>query len=135
MKIKISNANTPSWKNVAVKARIPVELEKLDELANNIWWAWNYQALELFRGLDQDIWKSSGHNPVLMMERLSYEKLEKIAKDENIIKDINKVYDMFREYMDVKPDSTRPSVAYFCMEYGMTNILKKVINLMNCLSD
>lgn len=124
MKIKISNANTPSWKNVAVKARIPVELEKLDELANNIWWAWNYQALELFRGLDQDIWKSSGHNPVLMMERLSYEKLEKIAKDENIIKDINKVYDMFREYMDVKPDSTRPSVAYFCMEYGMTNILK-----------
>ena len=68
MKIKISNANTPSWKNVAVKARIPVELEKLDELANNIWWAWNYQALELFRGLDQDIWKSSGHNPVLMME-------------------------------------------------------------------
>ncbi len=124
MKIKISNANTPSWKNVAVKARIPVELEKLDELANNIWWAWNYQALELFRGLDQDIWKSSGHNPVLMMERLSYEKLEKIAKDENIIKDINKVYGMFREYMDVKPDSTRPSVAYFCMEYGMTNILK-----------
>ena len=53
MKIKISNANTPTWKDVTVKSRIPEELKKLEELARNIWWAWNYEAIELFRDLDQ----------------------------------------------------------------------------------
>ena len=36
MKIKISNANTPTWKDVTVKSRIPEELKKLEELARNI---------------------------------------------------------------------------------------------------
>ena len=42
MKIKVSNVNTPNWKEVTVKSRVPAELEKLSELARNIWWAWNY---------------------------------------------------------------------------------------------
>ena len=37
---------------------------------------------------------------------------------------MNDVYTKFRDYMDVKPDATRPSVAYFSMEYGLTNVLK-----------
>ena len=43
MKIKVSNVNTPNWKDVNVKSHIPVELEKLSELARNIWWSWNYE--------------------------------------------------------------------------------------------
>ena len=42
MKIKVSNVNTPNWKEVTVKSRIPEELEKLSEIARNIWWAWNF---------------------------------------------------------------------------------------------
>ena len=52
MKIKVSNVNTPNWKEVTVKSRIPVELERLSEIARNIWWAWNFEATELFRDLD-----------------------------------------------------------------------------------
>lgn len=63
MKIKISNANTPTWKDVTVKSRIPEELKKLEELARNIWWAWNYEAIELFRDLDPALWKEAGQNP------------------------------------------------------------------------
>ena len=48
MKIKVSNVNTPNWKDVNVKSHIPAELEKLSELARNIWWSWNYEATELF---------------------------------------------------------------------------------------
>ena len=80
MKIKISNANTPTWKDVTVKSRIPEELKKLEELARNIWWAWNYEAIELFRDLDPALWKEAGQNPVVLLERLSYETLEKLAK-------------------------------------------------------
>ena len=47
MKIKVSNVNTPNWKEVTVKSRIPEELEKLSEIARNIWWAWNFEATEL----------------------------------------------------------------------------------------
>ena len=49
MKIKVSNANTPNWKEVTVKSHIPEELKKLEEMARNIWWAWNYEATDLFR--------------------------------------------------------------------------------------
>ena len=124
MKIKVSNVNTPNWKEVTVKSRIPVELERLSEIARNIWWAWNFEATELFRDLDPELWKECGQNPVLLLERMSYEKLEALAKDKVILRRMNDVYTKFRDYMDVKSDEKRPSVAYFSMEYGLSSVLK-----------
>ena len=124
MKIKVSNVNTPNWKEVTVKSRVPAELEKLSELARTIWWAWTYEATELFRDLDPTLWKEAGQNPVLLLERMSYEKLEALSKDKVILKRMNDVYAKFRDYMDVKPDDKRPSVAYFSMEYGLNHVLK-----------
>ena len=124
MKIKVSNVNTPNWKEVTVKSRVPAELEKLSELARNIWWAWNYEATELFRDLDPTLWKEAGQNPVLLLERMSYEKLEALSKDKVILKRMNDVYAKFRDYMDVTPDNKRPLVAYFSMEYGLNHVLK-----------
>ena len=124
MKIKVSNVNTPNWKEVTVKSRIPEELEKLSEIARNIWWAWNFEATELFRDLDPELWKECGQNPVLLLERMSYEKLEALAKDKVILRRMNDVYTKFRDYMDVKPDEQRPSIAYFSMEYGLSSVLK-----------
>ena len=124
MKIKVSNVNTPNWKDVNVKSHIPVELEKLSELARNIWWSWNYEATELFKDLDPVLWKEVGQNPVLLLERMSYAKLEALAKDKVILRRMEDVYSKFRNYMDVKPDSNRPSVAYFSMEYGLNHVLK-----------
>ena len=124
MKIKVSNVNTPNWKDVNVKSHIPVELEKLSELARNIWWAWNYEATELFRDLDPVLWKEVGQNPVLLLERMSYAKLESLANDKVILRRMEAVYSKFRTYMDVKPDNKRPSVAYFSMEYGLNSVLK-----------
>ena len=124
MKIKVSNVNTPNWKDVNVKSHVPAELEKLSELAHNIWWSWNYEATELFKDLDPALWKEVGHNPVLLLERMSYAKLEALANDKVILKRMNDVYAMFRTYMDVKPDQKRPSVAYFSMEYGLNQVLK-----------
>ncbi len=124
MKIKVSNVNTPNWKEVTVRSRIPEELKKLEDLAHNIWWAWNHEATDLFRSIDSELWTKSGQNPVRLLELLSYDKLEALVKDKAIIKNMNEVYAKFREYMDVKPDTTRPSVAYFCMEYGLNQVLK-----------
>ncbi|WP_288147971.1 glycosyltransferase family 1 protein, partial [Bacteroides acidifaciens] len=57
-------------------------------------------------------------------ERMSYEKLEALAKDKVILRRMNEVYTKFRDYMDVKPDEQRPSIAYFSMEYGLSSVLK-----------
>ena len=124
MKIKVSNSNAPAWKEVNVKSHIPAELACLSEMARNIWWSWTPEAREMFKSLNPALWKECGHNPVLLLERLSYETLEELAKDEAVLARINNVYKMFRAYMDVKPNAERPSVAYFCMEYGLTHVLR-----------
>ena len=124
MKIKASCSNGANWKQVNVKSRIPKELMKLEELARNMWWAWNHDARSLFRNLDEKIYEEVDGNPVMLLERLSYERMEQLAQDEAVIKKMNEVYAAFRQYMDVKPDSKRPSVAYFCMEYGLSQVLK-----------
>lgn len=124
MKIQVSNSNNPAWKDVNVKPRIPAELGKLSEISRNIWWSWNNEALELFHDLSPELWKQCGHNPVLLLESMNYDKLEELAKDKSIIDRINSVYEKFSNYMNVKPDSSRPSVTYFSMEYGLTQVLK-----------
>ncbi len=124
MKIKADYANAPQWKEVLVKSRLPEQLKCLDELAHNMWWAWNYEARDLWRSLDEELYEEVGHNPVLLLERLSYERKQELEKDKEIMKNVKDVYAKFRKYMDVKPDSKRPSVAYFSMEYGINQVLK-----------
>ena len=124
MKIKADYANAPQWKEVTIKSTLPKELKCLDELAHNMWWAWNYEARELWKSLDKDLYEEVGHNPVMLLDRLSYERKEAIVKDKTIMERVKSVYKLFRDYMDVEPDATRPSVAYFCMEYGINQVVK-----------
>lgn len=124
MNIKASNVNAPNWKVVTVQSQMPDSLKHLDEIAHNLWWTWNTEAYNLFRNLDPDLFKSTGKNVVEMLGKLSYEELTRMSEDKQLLSKINKVYKDFRSYMDAKPDSSRPSVAYFCMEYGLNHILK-----------
>ena len=124
MKIKADYANAPQWKEVNVKSTLPSELKCLDELAHNMWWAWNYEARNMWKSLDSDLYEEVGHNPVMLLDRLSYERKEAIVKDKAIMESVKQVYKKFRDYMDVEPDATRPSVAYFCMEYGVNQVVK-----------
>ena len=124
MKIKADYTNAPQWKEVTVKSTLPAELKCLDELAHNMWWAWNYEARDMCKSLDKDLYEEVGHNPVMLLDRLSYERKEAIVKDKAIMERVKAVYKKFREYMDVAPDAKRPSVAYFCMEYGINQVVK-----------
>ena len=124
MKIKSDYANAPQWKELIVRSRLPEQLKCLDELAHNMWWVWNYEAQDLWKSLDEQLFEEVKHNPVLLLERLSYDRKEAIVKDPAIMSRVKSVYKKFRDYMDVEPDHTRPSVAYFCMEYGLSHVLK-----------
>ena len=124
MKIRADYANAPQWRELTIKSSLPEQLKCLDEIAHNMWWVWNYEARDLFRDLDPELYHDVKHNPVMLLERLSFARKEAIVKDKALMKRIKGVYDLFRAYMDVKPDSKRPSVAYFSMEYGIHSALK-----------
>ncbi len=124
MKIKSEQANTSQWRMLTVKATLPEELKCLDEIAHNMWWVWHHEARDLFRELDVDLYHEARHNPVMLLERLTYSRKEEILKDKALMKRVKDVYTKFRKYMDEKPDKKRPSVAYFCMEYGIHSALK-----------
>jgi starch phosphorylase len=89
-----------------------------------MWWAWNYEARDLFRSLDPELYTAVGHNPVLLLQRIGYDRLEEMGKDPDIQAQVESVYKKFRKYMDVTPDAKRPSVAYLCMEYGLNQVVK-----------
>ncbi len=124
MKIKASNANQIAFHQISVRSHIPEELSKLDELAHNMWWAWNHDARSLFRNIDMKLFDMCGGNPIMMLEYLSYEKLVELSKDKAVQKKMDDVYSQFRAYMDVEADKSRASVAYLCMEFGLNQVLK-----------
>lgn len=124
MKIKVNNTNTPTWRSITVKSELPAKLKKLEELSKNLWWVWNSEGKTLFHDLDRDLWRATGENPVLMLQRMSSERFDEIVKDKEMIARIDNVYSKFKEYMKVPMRKDIPSVSYFSMEYGLCNALK-----------
>ncbi|MEA4810933.1 alpha-glucan family phosphorylase [Macellibacteroides fermentans] len=124
MKIKANNANSPVWKDVHAHSELPAKLEPLREIAYNLWWVWNSDATKLFNKIDSELWKKSEGNPVLLLQTISYNRMEEIMADKEFMDEMNKVYTQFRTYIEEKPNLTKPSVAYFSMEYGLANVLK-----------
>ena len=124
MKIKTGYANSPQWKEVTIKSRLPEQLKCLDEMAHNMWFGWNHEARSLFKSLDEKLYEEVNQNPVLLLDRLSYDRKEEIVNNAAMMQRVQDVYQQFRTYMDVEPDKSRPSVAYFSMEYGINQVLK-----------
>ena len=124
MKIKTGYANSPQWKEVTIKSRLPEQLKCLDEMAHNMRFGWNHEARSLFKSLDEKLYEEVNQNPVLLLDRLSYDRKEEIVNNAAMMQRVQDVYQQFRTYMDVEPDKSRPSVAYFSMEYGINQVLK-----------
>lgn len=124
MKLEASNSNQPVWHNISVEAELPSQLKPLEELSKNLWWVWNSKGKNLFHDLDPQIWRESGQNPVILLQRLSYKRYTEILEDKAMMDRIADVYKSFKDYMSKPLDKTIPSVAYFSMEYGLCNCLK-----------
>ncbi len=124
MKLQVSNTNVPTWRDITVNTHLPERLKPLETLARNLWWVWNSEAKSLFHDLDPDMWRITGENPVMLLQRLGSDRLAQIIADEDLMKRLDSAYASFREYMDTPMRSDIPSVAYFSMEYGLCNALK-----------
>lgn len=124
MKVRASSSNSPSWRNVHMYVKLPKELVPLEKMARNLWWVWNNEATELFEEIDHQLWADCGHNPVLMLQRISYTRTDEILKDADLMTKVKNVIGSFEKYLSEKYDPAKATVAYFSMEYGLTDILK-----------
>jgi len=124
MKIQTSKANEAIWNNIYTQAKLPLQLEALYDIATNLWWTWNHEGTELFKKLDAKLWYKTEGNPVQLLQMLPTSRIDEILMDDILLSHINDVYDQFRQYLQAKPDTSKPSIAYFSMEYGLSNILK-----------
>jgi len=124
MKLKVNNVNETNLKEINVKSHLPVSLNKLEEIAQNIWWTWDSNAKNLFRQIDTEAWKVASSNPVLLLNILNYEKLVAMGKNTDFIHKVETVYNEFKTYLNVPKSTKTPSIAYFSMEYGLTEVLK-----------
>ena len=122
--MNVNTIDTPSWKSVMVTRHLPEALSGLELLCKNLWWCWNDDAKALFKSIDSELWHKSGHNPMEILDKVSLKRYNELAKDEEFLCRLDAVMKEFNAYMAEKANRTEPSVAYFCMEYGLDTSLK-----------
>ena len=122
--MNVNTLDTPSWKSVMVTRHLPEALSGLELLCKNLWWCWNDDAKALFKSIDSELWHKSGHNPMEILDKVSLKRYNELAKDEEFLCRLDAVMKEFNAYMAEKANRTEPSVAYFCMEYGLDTSLK-----------
>src|SRR5262245_1065483 len=113
---------------ITVVPNLPESLHRLAELAYNLRWAWDHDAIDLFRRLDRDLWETTAHNPVSMLGMMSQERLIAAAEDPAFMAHYNRVcndYDLYMGSSDTWYNMTyghvpTPIIAYFSMEFGIT---------------
>ncbi len=114
----------PVWKDIYVQSDVPEKLSSLKDLANNLWWSWNTEAELLFKRMDPSLWEQVKHNPKLLLEKIDYKRLLVLEDDDEFVSDLHAVLKTFNDYLKEPNDTTKPSVAYFSMEFGIHPCLK-----------
>jgi len=110
---------------------LPPNLQRLRDLAYNVYWSWDHDQIDLFRRMGDGLWSASGHNPVRLLGMISQERLDQLAADDAFVAHLDRVWAGFERYITWRhtwysrllPNAPRPLVAYFSMEYGLTEAL------------
>lgn len=119
------------FNRITVNPQLPKRIERLSEIAQNLWWSWNTEFLKLFKKIDMDLWEKCGKNPVKFLKLVEQSKLEQITTDNDFLRQYDKIVDDFDGYMNSKntwfskkyPNNKNDLIAYFSAEYGLDEIL------------
>ena len=124
MQYKKFDVNQPTWNHVLISRHLPESLKDLETLSKNLWWCWNESAKKLFKSVDEEAWTKSGMNPIAMLDKVSLRRYHQLENDTEFMNSLKSVMAEFNEYMSLKAQRKDPSIAYFCMEYGLDTSLK-----------
>ena len=115
------------FNKITVNPQLPKNINRLQEIANNLWWSWNTEFLRLLKRMDNDLWETVDKNPIKFLKRISQERIEMAANDDKFVKEYNKIVKDFDDYMTSKdtwysknyPENKKDLIAYFSAEYGL----------------
>ena len=127
---------------VSVVPNLPESLECLIELAHNLRWSWDSETTTLFRRLDPELWESTEHNPVWMLGLVSQDRLNAVQSDPAFMAFFHRVYSDFGDYMSAMDTwyerkyghLEKPIIAYFSMEFGLTECFQNYSGGLGVLS-
>lgn len=116
---------------ISVTAVIPEKLKMLEEIANNLWWSWNSDAIDLYREIDLVLWEKLNKNPIRFLQEVSQEKLDDKLKDPSFYQRYEDVVTDYKSYMSEKktwfhqnhPTKKNHQIAYFSAEFGLNEVL------------
>lgn len=116
---------------LSVLPKLPEQIERLHELAYNLWWSWEPDAQALYAQLDSALWESLNHNPVKLLRHVEQSKLDAAAQDGSFLHSYQAIMQRFDEYMQrtdtwfnaTYPDKQNEAIAYFSAEFGLHEAL------------
>jgi starch phosphorylase len=116
----------PTIRTFQVFPDVPAALAPLLEMANNLWWVWHPDAVELFRRLDRKLWEEVHHNPVKLLGVINQKALAEMATDDSYLAYLQRVYQSFKAHLAEKGwyarahgDQPKLLAAYFSAEFGL----------------
>ncbi len=115
------------FNKITVRPQLPKRIAKLADVSNNMWWAWNTEFLRLFKQMDGDLWEKCEKNPTKFLKNISQDKLEEACKNQDFLKEYDKIVKDFEDYMNAKstwftkkyPQNQKDLIVYFSAEYGL----------------
>lgn len=105
---------------------LPESLKQLEIIAQNLFWSWNPEFVELFKRIDSGLWAACGHNPIKLLANVSQEQLEALAENQGFLAELHRLVEKLKLYLDeptwfekVSAKYTKPLIAYFSAEFGV----------------
>jgi starch phosphorylase len=110
---------------------LPRRINRLGELAYNLWWTWNPSAQRLFYRIDYALWERLNHNPLVFLRSVGRTEVNAAAQNPIYLEIYDRVFASFDAYMNAKEtwysqtyqDNGGQQSAYFSMEFGLTETL------------
>ena len=112
-------------KKIKVVPYLPEGLEPLLKIAKNMWWVWNFEAIELFRRIDVELWEKVEQNPLKLIGTASQKVLNEAAESESFHAHMKRVEEQLDYHLkelswfDKEKNENNVKIAYFSAEFGL----------------
>jgi starch phosphorylase len=110
---------------------LPQKIERLNELAYNLWFSWNDDAKELFALIDRQRWEQTLHNPVQLLQETDSATWELLIKNPLFLESYARVCSNWDSYLsaatwfqNTHPTHLQQAIAYFSAEFGFHESLQ-----------
>jgi starch phosphorylase len=127
-----------------ILSKLPDNLQALHPLSRNLYWAWNRRIRKIFQEMDLAAWDGLGHNPVLLLQRISQARFAELSSKQEFVSKVAHLYEIQRQYLHEKENTwyqktfgileRNDLVAYFSAEFGLTECLRTYSGGLGILS-